>query len=174
MIKPYKRWTEQEEKTLIEMRMQGLPFSAIVKKVEHNEKSCRNKYDRLFPSESKKAMNRELAEKIQELTDKKLYEDEIAKALGINIGKVRYIKRTFDIHAPAIRVRVGKPRQPLKKDTICWVCKNAIVNCKKPVDGFTATVKEYGNYDPPHYSYLVKSCPNFSPEPYADRLGEEE
>lgn len=82
--------------------------------------------------------------------------------------------------------RKKRPKKETKKkpkkesqwmNTICWTCKNAIVNCKKPVEGFTAEKKPYfvqrgtlveGRKEFLGYSYLVKECPNYEPEPYAE------
>ena len=79
---------------------------------------------------------------------------------------------------------ITERRKRLKKDpenafrrkvTICWTCRNAMVNCKKPVEGFTAEREAYftqrgtlaeGKKEFLGYSYLVSECPNYEEEPW--------
>lgn len=170
-------WTFQDIETLVIMKETGCTYKEISQRLGRSRASCVSKYRHLDKSSLKKiSANTDAAAKIKEMTDEGIKERDIAEIIGMSLYKVKYIKRRFGIFcSKEQRVKVATVNARVTmKDSICWVCKNAMVKCTKPVEGWTATKKEYGHYDPPKWSYLVMKCPNFDPEPYANRLGEDE
>lgn len=163
-----RRWSEPECRKLLEMKNKGYTFNQIGNIIGRTEQSCRQNYLRLTFMKKKIRNDTEKAEKIKELTEKCMTIAEIANELNIKKWEVTEIKKEFGIRTTKEQLKKIKSKpSSCKKDTICWECKNAMVNCKKPVKGFKAEKITWGNCNPPKYSYMVSSCPNFVKENYA-------
>lgn len=161
------KWTDEEDARLLEMRNNGADFSEIARKLGRTTEGIKGRWKKF----NRRVLIKDddvLAEKVRSLSDDGLTEREICEDMGITHGTLVYVKKSFGIKSAITKMR---ERESSRANTICWVCKNAMVNCTKPVDGFTATLKRYGEYDPPRWSYMVKECPNFDPEPYAPQNG---
>lgn len=165
----YSRWTEEEKETAYELWKKGHSCREIGVCIGRSGDSVGHI---LLLRENK------------ELPEQCCYywtEDEIAKAERMREEGTPPMEIAGKIDE-GITERRKRPKRETVNDfhrrgTICWTCKNAIVNCKKPVEGFTAEKKPYfvqrgtlaeGRKEFLGYSYLVKECPNYEPEPYAE------
>lgn len=164
-------WTDEETARLFEMRNNGAEFHEIARKLGRSTAGIKGQWKKVNKIKNKVLIreNEELAERVRALSDAGLTEREIREELGITQSTVTYIKNVFGIKSAIAKMRERESRKI--KDTICWVCKNALVNCKKPVKGWVAEKRLWGDGNPPKYTYFVKKCPNFEPEPYAPKNG---
>lgn len=173
-----KPWTEEEYALMLEMRRNGISCSEIAEKMGRTTYAIKAQCKIFFrgAKEAQAKENVELSEKIRKMTAEGMKEAQIAEELEISIGRLQSIKRKFNIiysksHRDAVIAEVILWNN---KHTICWTCKNSMVNCKKPVDGWTAKQIPYKTVkgeDVP--CWLVSKCPNYDPEPYAKKRGRE-
>ncbi len=169
-----KPWSKDEKDILFYMRSQGQPWSVVARAVGRTEKACKQFYGRQTTDLKKTERKDELASKIAALKEKGYTEIEIAGELGISRNYVYIIKRLYGIKSDTkdkIMVARRKAERGEKKKfhckhTICWTCKNAVVNCKKPVEGFVAKKIPFYGYSGVKDSYVVSECPNYEPEPW--------
>ena len=103
--------------------------------------------------------------KLMDMRAKKYPYDYIAKKLGrsVNSCMKKYhtmMKKTND--------KIGD--FDINRDSICWLCARSLRDCKKPVEGWTATKSLYRDHngDEKGFSYKVKYCPRFKKEPWLD------
>lgn len=89
----------------------------------------------------------------------------IGKKLGRSTGACRKAHEKYRNIYPNIPAK-EKAQNTYKKPkySMCWICKKACIDCKKPVKGWKATkvVNHEGE------AYIVKQCPEYEPEPWVD------
>lgn len=173
-----RKWTDEEIKIMLEMKKRGCPYAEIGAVINRPVYSIADKVSSLRKQEARKAETIGIAAQIQELINACKTDKEIPKELGISESVYRNIKNLHGIHRTsqqkaAIWRKANETRLSNgwdDKKTICWTCKNSMVNCKKPVKGWKAKKIPYKSAkgeDLP--CWLVKKCPNYDPEPYASR-----
>lgn len=162
-----KRWTEAECDTLLQMKKDGYTFKEIGQVIGRSGKCCNRKFLAIvFKKEDhERAVWDAKAERVKEMINKGMTNAEMAKKLGVKSWEIHYIRHEYGLKSTpaqqtALRLKHSRP----KNETICWDCKNVMVNCKKPVEGFVAKKIPYGDYDPPRYTYVVSECPDFKKE----------
>lgn len=189
-------WTSNEKTKVYDMRSQGKAFSEIAEALGRTVQSVKHIYyhDKRYGTVAKSGRysrwTEEEKEMAYELWKKGHSCREIGDFLGRSSDGVRHIlrhrgnKETAEQCCYHYDEGITERRKSMKKGpenafrrkvTICWTCRNAMVNCKKPVEGFTAEREAYfvqrgtlagGNKEFLGYSYLVSECPNYEEEPW--------
>lgn len=178
------KWTDDDINTLIEMRNRGCAYKEIAAVLERTATECREKMNSkkssLKYSAERRAETAALADRIRGMFEVGMGDREICEELNIGANMLNGIKRMHDIkrtpkQQALLISRLNSARahdannMPANKKTICWTCTKAMVKCKKPVEGFKAEKVLYGNDLPPRYTYFVSECPEYDPEPYANK-----
>ena len=90
----------------------------------------------------------------------------IGKKLGRSTGACRKAHEKYRKVYPNIPIKERAQNTYKKpKYSMCWICKKACIDCKKPVKGWKATKIVNHEYE----AYIVKQCPEFEPEPWVDK-----
>ena len=90
----------------------------------------------------------------------------IGRRIGRSTDACRVKHNTMQNIYPNIKTRERAPRKYSRPQySMCWICKKAGIDCKKPVKGWKATKIVNHEYE----AYLVKECPEYEPEPWVDK-----
>ena len=170
------KWTEAETEKLLSLRAEKKPYAEISRILGRSTDSCRDRCRLLRKNSKKTEETDKMVCRIKELIGLGYDEKEIADDLGVSKNRVYYLKQAYGIKLTTAdriklaqrKAKMGKPQREGNgsRESICWDCCRALKDCKKPVEGFVARKVEYGRFTPKRYSYIVKECPRFKPDPW--------
>lgn len=171
------RWTDKEIEKLFALRKEGKTFVEIAPILGRTKKACEAKYVNVAQQRAGKTEETDaMIRRIKELISLGYDEQEIADDLYIAKHRVYQLKKMYGVKLTSLdlvriarrKAEIGKPKRnnTHSKDSLCWNCCRAMRGCKKPVKGFKAKKVEWGHFEPKRYSYIVRECPNFKPDPW--------
>lgn len=172
-----KPWTDEEIKTLLEMKKQGCNYAKISACIGRSVMCCSSMAYKLREDEKRRAATVKVAAEIQSLINALKTDKEIREELGLTVGELQSLKALHGLRRTREQIAMkSKMANNIKgvnyteNKTLCWTCKKVGISCKKPVEGWTAKKIPYRSASGKKIPcWLVSKCPEYDPEPYANQ-----